>query len=313
MRRGILCLAGLIWALGLSLSPFAVEPGSESEMESEEAYRVFQENVLKAVQDKEKELDCRIALSFKDKTLSLQVEHLGEETFHAASTMKVPVMIEVFRQSEGDGLALDDPIVVDPIFHSMIDDSTFECDGREYITSRIGEEEPILKLIEQMIVVSDNLATNLLIEYCSSRKITATARALGAKTALVLRCVQDIPAYQAGVSNRLSAHDLTVLFEAIETNRAAGEASCAEMRRILLEQEYNDMIPAKLPDGVRVGHKTGAISGVRHDAGIVYAPSATYYLALLTDGLQQGNDGIETIAELSRLIYDERMKLVTPE
>jgi beta-lactamase class A len=204
---------------------------------------------------------------------------------------------------------MTDTLLVDPVFHSMIDDSTFECKGYQYINSRIGQRESILKLTEQMIDVSDNLATNLLITLCDARKITGTARMLGATTTLVLRCVMDIPAFDAGLSNRVSPRDLGILMEAIETNRAAGEESCLEMRRILLAQEHREMIPARLPEGVRVANKTGAIEGIQHDAAIVYAPFGTYYLVLMSDGLTDSKAGIAELARLSRFIYDERERL----
>lgn len=307
------------WILAIGVGLLALSPcglsseTKDSPMPSEPRMDTFRTAVLTAVQAKEKQLNGRIALAFHDKELPLQVEYRGDELFHAASTMKVPVMIEVFRQSEQGHFAMTDTFVISPIFHSLIDDSTFECEGYEYIQSRISQPETILKLTEQMIVVSDNLATNMLITLCNPKKITATARSLGAEKTLVLRCVEDTKAYEAGLSNRITAHDLVVLHAAIETGRAAGEASCAEMRRILLAQEHNDLIPAKLPEGVRVGHKTGSITGVRHDAGIVYAPFGTYYLALLSDGLKDGDAGVEALADLSRLIYDERRKLAEGE
>lgn len=273
----------------------------------------FKAAVLDAVQEKEKQLGCRMALAFKDKDLPIEVEYRGDELFHAASRMKVPVMIEVFRQAEQGRFDLSDTRVVSPVFRSIIDDSTFECPGYEYIQNRIGQPETLRTLTEQMIVISDNLATNMLIVLCDAKKITATAHRLGAGRTLVLRCVEDTQAYEAGMSNRISAHDLAVLCEAIETGRAAGAASCAEMKRILLAQEHNSMIPADLPEGVRVAHKTGSITGVRHDAGIVDAPFGTYYLVILSDGLKDGDAGVKGIAELSRMVYDEREKLARTE
>ena len=101
----------------------------------------------------------------------------------------------------------------------------------------------------------------------------------------------------------------TTLMEAIDRDEAASDDSCAEMRRILLEQKHNDMLPARLPRGVRVAHKTGSITAVRNDTAIVYAPFGTYYLTILTDRLKRPEDGVRAIAELSKLIHDERAKL----
>ena len=242
IREIVGCFIFLSVTLILPFSARADKPNQEnSKMDAAR----FSERVIAAVKDAESRLGCRIGLSFIDKDLDLSVGYHEWDLFHAASTMKVPVMIEVFRQAEQGKFSMKDTILVDPVFHSMIDDSTFECDGYAYINSRKGQPETILKLTEQMIVISDNLATNLLITRCNARKITATARQLGATKTLVLRCVMDIPAYEAGLSNRVSAGDLTRLFEAIELYQAASPASCQEMKKILLAQEHNSMIPAK--------------------------------------------------------------------
>ena len=300
--------------------------------------------IVSAVQAIEKKSGCRIALAFKDAsradssapggraptarneqsaaprdasaggraTRDLAVEYRGRERFHAASTIKVPVMIEVFRQAEQGRFALTDTLEVNPVFRSMEDGSSFEVHGCDYLSGRIGRRETILKLTEQMIVVSDDLATNLLITFCGAERITRTTQVeIGATQTTVLRCVEDLPAFRAGGMNWVTAHDLVTIFESIETGRAAGAESRAAMRRILLAQELNNMIPARLPKEVRVAHKTGAITGARHDAGIVYAPFGTYFLALLSDGWKDGAVAVETLAELSRVIYDERRRRET--
>jgi hypothetical protein len=157
-----------------------------------------------------------------------------------------------------------------------------------------------------MIVVSDNLATNLLLAKVGYRKVNSTMRLLGAQKGFVLRGVQDTPAFEAGLSNRMTAGDLNRLNEAIDRDRAASQESCAAMRDILLRQEFNSGIPARLPAGVKVAHKTGSITGVRHDTGIVYAPFGTWYLTVLTDGLTNEGAGQAAIAELSKFVYDQR-------
>lgn len=270
---------------------------------------MFKTRVLDRVQYTEKALGCRIGLSFRDKDLPIEVEYRADERFHAASTMKTPVMIAVFRQAEQGLFNLNDTMLVDPVCQSFLEDTTFVCDAGEYLTSMLHKELSIKKIMEQMIIVSDNLATNLLIAKCGYRKINSVMRSLGANRGYVLRGVQDDPAYRAGLSNHMTAHDLNVLNEAIDRNRAASPESCEEMRSILLAQSHNTMIPAKLPGNVRVAHKTGSITGVRHDSGIVYAPFGTWYLTILTDNLKDGDAGVVAVAELSRFIYDECKKL----
>jgi len=108
----------------------------------------------------------------------------------------------------------------------------------------------------------------------------------------------------------MTARDLNILNEAIDRNLAASPESCAEMQEILLAQHYNSMIPARLPDDVKVAHKTGSITAVQHDSAIVYAPFGTWYLTILTDNLRNNRSGIKIVADLSRLIYDERRKMI---
>lgn len=272
---------------------------------------MFQDSILQEVQRLEKAHNCEIGLSFKDPDHDLAISHRADDLVHAASTMKIPVMIEVFRQADAGKFSINDEIKVDPMFESMIDGSPYETEPKDLLEKKIGQNVPILLLVEQMIDVSDNLATNLLIERCGTRRITATMRELGAKDGYVVRCLQDEESYQAGFSNRLTPNDLVTLVEAIENDKAANAESCAEMRRILLAQEYNDMISAQLPEGVKVGHKTGSITRHRHDAGVVYTDKGKYYLAIMTVGIENEEESSAMIAGLSRKIYDGREQVLS--
>jgi len=279
----------------------------------EQAPTQFAERVLDFVLEKEAALDCRIGLSMVDPANGLRAEYRGDELFHPASTMKVPVMIEVFRRADAGDWKMSDTVTVDPNFRSLLDNSPYVVDSGKYLATRIGQPETMLKLVEQMIVVSDNLATNMLIARCGSARITGTMRALGVEDGYVLRGVQDIPAFEAGLSNRLTPNGLTRLMEVIENGEAASPESTAEMRRILLAQEYNDMIPRFLPDGVRVGHKTGSITGHRHDTAIVYAPDGTYFVTILVaecpgaGDSETGDDPAKlAAAQIALRIHEER-------
>ena len=142
---------------------------------------------------------------------------------------------------------------------------------------------PVRDLIDHMITRSSNLATNALIELVGADRANATAHTLGATNIRVLRGVEDTPAFRAGMNNTTTARDLEILLEAIQTGRAASAASCDAMRNVLLRQEFNTEIPAGLPPGTKVAHKTGFITGVLHDAAIVYPAShSPYVLVVLT-------------------------------
>ena len=162
------------------------------------------------------------------------------------------------------------------------------------------------ELLERMIVRSSNLASNALIAIVGAERANATAHALGASRIKVLRGVEDQKAFDAGMINTTTSRDLAVLMSAIEQKRAASKWSCDAMRAILLRQEFNDEIPAGLPHGTPVAHKTGSITGVLHDAAIVYPKGRPpYVLVVLTRGIPDEKVARALIADLSRIVYED--------
>ena len=232
-----------------------------------------------------------------------------DSSFHAASTMKVPVMIEFFRQVERKGLAEQQPVLLINQFSSIVDGSPYsvapidDSDSTMYL--RVGQRVPARELVERMIVRSSNLATNAVIALVGAEHADSTAHALGARNIRVLRGVEDGKAFQKGLNNTTTARDLGILLEAIEKRSAASPRSCTEMLGILSRQEFNDEIPAGLPPGTRVAHKTGQITAVLHDAALVYLPGKSpYVLVVLTKNIQDERKARTLIADLSRLVFE---------
>src|SRR5205809_740374 len=234
--------------------------------------------------------------------------------FHAASTMKIPVMIQLFRDRDTGLLSLDDSIIVTNTFQSIADSSPYLLDVTDDSDSslykRLGQRATIRELVELMETVSSNLATNLLIARVGAPRANATAHALGADSILVLRGVEDGKAYRAGLNNTTTARDLGGLLAAIAEGRAASPAACREMLAILARQHFNEGIPAGLPPGTRVYHKTGWIGGVvYHDAAIVErSDGRRYILVVLTGGIQKDEDAYRLVSDVSRLVYDRAVK-----
>ena len=232
----------------------------------------------------------------------------ADDSFHAASTMKVPVMIELFRRVDAGALGLNQGILLINQFGSIVDGSAYSLDPGDDSDSSayrlVGTRVPLRELIDRMITRSSNLATNALIELVGAPQAQSTARLLGARNMRVLRGVEDDKAYRAGLNNTTTARDLAVLLEAIQTRRAASVASCDRMREILLQQEFNTEIPAGVPPGTKVAHKTGWITGVLHDAAIVYPVGRRpYVLVVLTRGIPDENVARRLIVDISRLVY----------
>jgi beta-lactamase class A len=229
--------------------------------------------------------------------------------FHAASTMKTPVMVEVFKQMRQGRLSIEDSVVVRNEFKSIVDGSSYQLDVKDdsddMMYGKLGSKVTVRELLTKMITVSSNLATNLLMELVDATKVTASMRALGACTIEVLRGVEDGKAFEKGLNNRTSALDLLVVLKAIARGEAVDSAASKEMLHMLLQQHFSDLIPALLPSDVRVAHKTGSITGVEHDSGIVFLPDGrSYVLVILSKDLKEVAAGKKAIAKISRRIYD---------
>ena len=251
-----------------------------------------------------------VGVYYRDLTTGDSVTVGARTRFHAASTMKIPVMIQLFRDRDARLLTLDDSITVTNTFRSIVDSSHYQLDPADDSDSslykRVGQRVPIRSLIELMETVSSNLATNLLIARIDARRANATAHRLGADSIVVLRGVEDGKAYRAGRNNTTTARDLGILLGAVAQNRAASPESCREMLAILARQHFNEGIPAGLPPGTPVFHKTGWISQVvYHDAALVEpAGHGSYVLIMLTAGVQKDDDAYALVRDVSRLVYE---------
>ena len=236
----------------------------------------------------------------------------ADSSFHAASTMKVPVMIELFRRANSGSFRMEQQLLMVNQFASLVDGSPYSLDvGSDSDSSlyhRIGTRVRVDSLLRLMITRSSNFATNTLITLVGADAVTKTMRGLGASRIQVLRGVEDGKAFEKGLNNTTTARDLATILRAIEEGQAAPPAATHEMLAILLAQEFNEKIPAGLPADVRVAHKTGEITAVSHDAAIVY-PSGRkpYVLVVLTRGLNNGTKSAKLIADISALVYSHNV------
>src|SRR5215510_3905780 len=212
-------------------------------------------------------------------------------SFHAASTMKVPVMMEVYRQAAARKLRFDQRLSIKNDFVSLADGSHYslsgESDSEQSLYKRIGQTETIRELVRLMITVSSNLATNLLMERVTPESVMDLMHAIGANDIRVLRGVEDGKAFQKGLNNTTTARDLMIIMRVIAERSAVSPKASDEMIKVMLDQKFNEGIPAGLPPGSRVSHKTGSITRVNHDAAIVYPPDRKpYVLVVLTRGIE---------------------------
>jgi beta-lactamase class A len=227
---------------------------------------------------------------------------------HAASTMKVPVMMELFRRADAGELRMDAPVPVRNAFTSIADGGAYrlspddDSDGELY--RRIGQDVALRELVERMITRSSNLATNILIAEARPARIAETMERIGARDMHVLRGVEDQAAYDAGMNNTTTAYALMRVMRAVQDPAVVGASAAREMQEILARQAFTDMIPAGLPAGTRVASKTGSITRISHDAAIVYPPSrAPYVLVVLTRGFADEDAAQAAGRDVSRAVW----------
>ncbi|NUR19478.1 MAG: serine hydrolase [Gemmatimonadaceae bacterium] len=251
---------------------------------------------------------ARVGVVLHDLADRFDLRIAADSSFLAAITMKVPVMIELFRRIDAGALSLDQKVLLVNQFGSIVDGSPYSLDAGEdsdsAVYARVGQRVSVGELIEHMIIRSSNLATNTLIALVGAEHADSTAHALGATRMRVLRGVEDQKAYDLGRNNTTTAGDLAALMLAIERGQAASKASCARMRDILLREVYTGEIPAGLPPGTPVAQKTGWITATLHDAAIVYPPGRTpYVLVVLTSNIPDEKVAGSLIADISRLVW----------
>jgi beta-lactamase class A len=248
-----------------------------------------------------------IAVAVHDFESGLRFSLRGDRWFHAASTIKVAVLLAVFRAADEGRLYLDDSLHVRNRFISAADGSSFrlvpDSDAMPELYQLIGRTAKISTLAEGMIVASSNLATNLLLDFVGveyARKVLRDAQVDGVK---LRRGVEDHAAHERGINNEVTADGLVSLLSAVRGDFLSNESK-EQAIRILLQQRFNSMLPARLPPHAAVAHKTGEISTACHDMGIVYLPEREPYIAvILTEFDSEGDGRREIVAAISEAIY----------
>lgn len=231
--------------------------------------------------------------------------HEADKVYHAASTMKVPVMIELFRQEAEKQLSLSETLEVRNEFKSVVDGSPYSMqlgdDSDATVYQNVGKTMTLEELNVQMITVSSNFATNLLIDRLGVKNVRATVEAMGAYGVEVRRGVEDQKAFDQGIINETTARGLFVLLNAIARGAAVSKSASERMVEVLAAQKFNDGIPQGVPPGTKVAHKTGTITRVHHDAAIVYGAHPCL-LVILTRGIEKEADSDALIARITRAL-----------
>ena len=267
-------------------------------------YNILEKKIISKFNDE----TGNFALAFKNLDDGKEILINENEIFHAASTMKTPVMIEFYKQLHQGKLSLEDTLQIKNEFKSIVDGTMYKLsefdDSDKNTYNKLGQYYSINNLIYEMITISSNFATNILIEYIGANNVTKSMKEIGALNIDVLRGVEDIKAFELGLNNTTSAKDLLIIYEKLAKGKIINNESSATMIDILKDQKYDDIIPKYLPKNIEIANKTGMITGVHHDSGIVFLKDGRkYVIVLLSKNMSDMESGTEMMARISELIY----------
>ena len=241
-----------------------------------------------------------VGIAIKDLSTGYSSGYNADASMPAASTIKIPVMVEVFRQMSIGNLTLTQTV---GLMRSDKDYGSGDiCDATP------GTRYSVKTLLWQMITESDNTATNMLIRLVGRRQINLTMRDLGLRRTML---GDDIRTSSSRIrySLRSSPRDMVALLESMARDRLVDPWSSHEMLGILMGQQHNSLLPQPLPEGLEIAHKTGSLHDTLNDVGVVYLDSEPYVIAVMTTNLPSLNSGRRFIRNVSRLAYTsfERM------
>jgi beta-lactamase class A len=249
-----------------------------------------------------------IGVAVHDTETGAELHYEADRWFHAASTIKVAILLAVYGEIHRGRLAPQSRLHVRNRFLSAYDGSPFRVladrDADADVHAAIGKTMRVSELALHMIATSSNLATNLLLDLIGLETVQQTVERFGLTGLDIRRGVEDEKAFEHAIVNRATANGLVSMLRLIAEERAYTPELSRQMLDLLHQQEFKNGIPARLPREVRVAHKTGDISTVAHDAGVVYAPgSKPYIIAILTEWKPDAGGRSATIAAISHDIY----------
>jgi beta-lactamase class A len=241
----------------------------------------------------------------------------AEAQHYAASTMKLPLAMAAYRLADARVLALDATVEIHNEFASMHDGSSFGLDPDEDSDrdawGRVGQQVALRWLLYRSIVVSGNLATNLLLDAVGVGPVQTLLADVGCEGTTFTRGIEDRAARDAGLQNLVTAADLARLLRSVwaDAERASGasgilrSSSAQELLDVLAAQQIADALPRRLPPGTRVAHKAGWVDGVDHDAGIVFHPVRRYVFTMCTTSTLGRAAAADVVATAARAAWDD--------
>ncbi|WP_312906577.1 serine hydrolase [Tissierella praeacuta] len=251
--------------------------------------------IIKEIDSVDEEVSIIIKDLINDRWI---LKYNEDRVFPSASLIKIPIMIEVLERVEKGELSLDKKIkikAIDRVDYSIISELTLK-------------EYTLIDLITLMIILSDNTATNVLIDLLGYEKVNETVKKLNCNNTILKRKMMDFTAAKEGRENLTSPMDMALFMEKIYNKSIISPKICDIMIDILTRQKHRDMLPRYILDEVKIANKTGELSGINHDIGIFYLENINYLIGIFTTNGKDDLVGKRTIGRISKLVYDNFLR-----
>ena len=253
--------------------------------------KMIEELILKEIKSTEEEVSVVLKNLSENKWI---FKYNEEKVFPSASTIKILIMVEAFRRIELGEYKIDEKIKVDE--KDRVDFSI--------ITELDEDEYSFIDLIIWMIIISDNTATNVLIETLGYEEINKMAKLLNCKNTVLQRKMMDFERAKLGKENLTTAMDMALIMDKIYNKSILSAKSCDMMIDILKMQRHRDKLPGYIVGDVNLANKTGELTGINHDIGIFYLENLDYLIGVFTTDAKDDIVGKKTIGKISKLVYD---------
>jgi beta-lactamase class A len=284
--KNLLCLALLI-ATAVAQAP-SNPAQTSSRREKEE---VLWQKLEAALRDMDAQLDGVMGVAIEDLTTGNHIFLHADQVFAQASSIKIAVLVELYRQAQQGKLKLTDLYTVQA--SDLVPDSDI-MGGLTPGVTRV----TLRDLATMMVAVSDNSATNVLIDRVGMDKVIAMLDSLNLPHTRLRRKMMDLEAAKQGRENISTPREMMTLLEDIYQGKVLNKEMTADFFK-LLSTNKSSWIPRDLPADVKIANKPGALEGVRNDSGIVFVEGRPYVICVMTTFLRNERDGEEVISKIS--------------
>ena len=286
--RFICCLLLLatVWAQNVSNPSNSSAPSKQ---------QVLWQKLEANISDVDHGLDGVLGVAILDLSSGQKFLLHSDDVFPQASSIKVAVLAELYRQSQAGKLKLTDLYTVQAT--DLVPDSTI-MGGLTPGVTRI----TLRDLATMMIAVSDNSATNVLIDRVGMENVNALMDSLGLTHTRLRRKMMDLKTASEGRENISTPAEMMTLLEDLYRGKVLNKEMTSDFF-VMLSTPKNSFIPRDLPEGLKIANKPGELEGVRNDSGVVFVENRPYVICVMTTYLHRERDGEEAIAKISAAAY----------